>query len=108
MIEKQWTTRMRFKRNRANARPKLLWLAFLFFVFALFVIRSNSGTANRKQNNKVLVTYAYAERLGNGGEIDEHNFRFFIRVGMSGSIPGTEDPDGKVHYIFVISSKRSH
>ena len=55
------------------------------------------------EGDKVLVTYAYAEGLGNGGEIDRHNLHYFIRVGIAGLVPGTSDPNSKVDYIIVVS-----
>ena len=38
------------------------------------------------EGDKVLVTYAYAEGLGNGGEIDRHNLHYFIRVGIASDV----------------------
>ncbi len=54
-------------------------------------------------DQNTLVTYAYAEGLGNGGEIDLHNLRYFMHVALGGRTPGTEDPRQKVFYNIVVS-----
>jgi len=55
---------------------------------------------------KTLVTYAYAEGLGNGGELDLHNFRYFIQVALSANTPGTTDPESCIDYNIVVSGSR--
>lgn len=62
-------------------------------------------TATAHVEQKVLVTYAYSEGLGNGGLIDVYNFNYFIIVALSGRAPGTQDPLGRVDYNFVVSGK---
>ncbi len=52
---------------------------------------------------KVLVIYAYSEGLGDGGLLDEYNLRYFIRVALTDTMPGSEDPMGKVDYLFSVS-----
>jgi len=52
---------------------------------------------------RVLVSYAYAEGLGNGGKIDRYNLHFFIRVALAGNAPGTMDFAKKVDYVFVVN-----
>lgn len=98
---------MFYKRKRAHVRQKAAGLILLLCVFALaFVVSTVGSHRSKAHDNKILVTYAYGERLGNGGEIDEHNLRFFITVGLSGITPGTEDPAGRVNYIFVVNGAR--
>ena len=52
---------------------------------------------------RTLVTYAYAEGLGNGGQIDLYNFRYFLKVALASNTPGTEDLDNRVDYNIVVS-----
>lgn len=60
-------------------------------------------THSPSPQDRTLVTYAYAEGLGNGGMLDQHNFQYFIDVVSTGLVPGTIDIVGRVDYIFVVS-----
>ena len=53
-------------------------------------------------DSKVLVIYAYSD----GGEIDEHNLRFFIRVAISGALAGTADPAARIDYLISVNGYR--
>ena len=56
--------------------------------------------------DRTLVTYAYAEGLGNGGVIDVHNFRYFLKVAMASNTPGAEDIHNRVDYNIVVSGSK--
>lgn len=79
----------------------------LYFTFKKFCDRvlllNEPSLSELTVGDKVLVTYAYAEGLGNGGDIDRQNFHYFIKVGIAGVVPGTTDPSCKVDYIIVVS-----
>jgi len=60
---------------------------------------------NGRPSEKTLVTYAYAEGLGNGGEIDLHNFRFFLKLVLAEETPGTSDEYNRINYNIVVSGQ---
>ncbi|OUS41768.1 hypothetical protein BE221DRAFT_148265 [Ostreococcus tauri] len=59
--------------------------------------------ALRANGERTLVIMSYAEGLGNGGAIDEYNLNYFIRVALSGNVPGTVDEKKRVDYLIVVS-----
>ena len=63
----------------------------------------SSARGNHVGTGRTLLSYAYAEGLGNGGEIDLHNLRFFMKVALKGALPGTMDTSERVDYVIVVS-----
>lgn len=66
-------------------------------------VSSSAGGLDTNVSDKTLVTYAYAEGLGNGGKIDVYNFRYFLKVAVASNTPGTEDIYNRVDYNIVVS-----
>ena len=66
----------------------------------------NTAVSRTHTSVRTLVTYAYAEGLGNGGELDLHNFRYFLKVALSENTPGTTDPESRIDYNIVVSGLR--
>ena len=97
-----------------RARRAISWQisAAYFWVFLslLHTLRrraqhTQSCDTNDYSSEKTLVTYAYAEGLGNGGEIDLHNFRFFLKLILSEETPGTSNEYNRINYNIVVSGK---
>jgi hypothetical protein len=93
----------------------LLWLLVVTSVTGLMrqnpsrprkTIEFGSGGNFRTSAELTLVTMAYAEGLGNGGEIDLHNLRYFLKVGVAGVVPGTKDENHRVEYNLVVSGRK--
>ena len=61
-----------------------------------------SAVGNRE---RILVTVAYAENLGNGGVLDRHNLEYFFQVALTETVPGTIDIRAKVDYIIVVNGE---
>ena len=93
--------------------PKCRWWcsAASFFVFFALLRRAPPPSrrvehvSNARSMETTLVTYAYAEGLGNGGEIDLHNFRFFLKLILTERTPGTYDEADLIRYNIVVSGK---
>jgi len=97
-----------------RARRVFSWRisASCFFVCLIFLLtlrrcaqQTQSCDTNGRPSEKTLVTYAYAEGLGNGGEIDLHNLRFFFKVILTGETPGTSDMYNRIKYNIVVSGQ---
>ena len=78
-------------------------VAFTFLVATITVLLFTARKPLRKPFERVLVTLAYSEGLGNGGDMDMHNLDFFFRVVLPGIVPGTADLDGRVDYLIVVN-----
>lgn len=86
-------------RARNYLNPLVKCLIFLTLAAVLVTCRTSP-------QDRTLVTYAYAEGLGNGGMLDQQNFQYFIDVVSTGLVPGTMDIVGRVDYIFVVSGSK--
>jgi len=83
-----------------------LWISLaLWLTLRRFQQITQSCDMNGRPSEKTLVTYAYAEGLGNGGEIDLHNFRFFLKLVLAEETPGTSDEYNRINYNIVVSGQ---
>ena len=55
---------------------------------------------------RTLVTYVYAEGLGKGGDLDQYNFNFFIKVALTENSPGTYNEMGRIDYNLIVNGMR--
>jgi hypothetical protein len=90
------------KRGSTYLRKVFFYLIVTTVVFLLHVVRK----LPHKSLGRVLVTLAYGEGLGNGGEMDMHNLDFFFKVVLPGRVPGTRDVNGRVDYIIVVNGDK--
>ena len=98
-------------KRRISSPCRGLVVCVLFLLYSSFRERAPTEveeveTATAHVEEKVLVSYAYSEGLGDGGVIDMYNLNYFIIVALSGRAPGTQDPLGRVDYTVVVSGSR--
>jgi hypothetical protein len=87
--------------KRGSYYPRKVF--YYFIATAVILLLHAVRGAPYQSFDRVLVTLAYGEGLGNGGEMDMHNLNFFFKVVLPGRVPGTRDVNGRVDYIIVVN-----